>query len=530
MPKRRLKLIGKILLGIVLLLVAFLLVERWRGQIALASFKKQLLANGERLSPADFVQDFNEAENGAPAVMAAIAKLQEGKILPHNVPDQMHILASGRAKASFLEPWWITKGGMVDGKWSLNLVVNDWAQLKRDLATNAKALVEARQALNKPVLNNNLNYSLGPKMKAPYLIKTKSLARWFGGATQLALHEGNQTVALENLLAAIRLLAMLENDHIIMSEHVRYAIGAIAKSHTWEALQASGWTDPELVQLQNAWHSQSYAPGMVSALEWELTSMLIHHNQLRASNDETYQFLVSLDLMEVLLEPILKALKSGAGSDEDDAEDSPSWLKHLSDFIRRQVYCRVWRFSWSHQAELKDLKTAYAALEFARRVEPSSDQGAFKSELANWLGKFEKPGFYDRLRYLPIELSGAYGKFVERPPRMETDRSLIIAAIALKRYHRRHGEFPDRLVTLVPEFCPAIPIDWMDGKPIKYHRNEDGRFTLYSVGEDGEDNGGDLSPPEGSKTRDLWRRRDYVWPAPATPEELEEFRQQALAD
>ena len=54
MLKRRFKLLGKILFGIILLLVAFLLIERWRGQIALASFKKQLLSEGEKLSPQIF--------------------------------------------------------------------------------------------------------------------------------------------------------------------------------------------------------------------------------------------------------------------------------------------------------------------------------------------------------------------------------------------------------------------------------------------------------------------------------------------
>ena len=528
MLKRRIKLVAKILLGFIGLVVAFLLIERWRGQLALASFKKQLIANGEKQSPADLVQSFNEADNGAPAVIAAIEKLQDGAVLPNNVPDQMHILASGRAKVSFLEPWWITKGGMVNGKWSLNLVVNDWAQLKRDLATNANALVEARQALNKPVLNNDLNYSLGPKMKVPYLIKTKSLARWFGGATQLALHEGNQTVALENLLAAIRLLAMLENDHIIMSEHVRYAIGAIAKSHTWEALQASGWTDTDLAQLQNAWQSQSYATGMVSALERELVSVSIQYQQLRASNDEANQF-VGLDPVEVLMQPILKALKSEDGGDEEgDSGDEISLLQKLSDFFRRQVYCRVWRFSWSHQAELKDWKTVYAALEFARRTVASASEATCKLELAQWLEEFEKPGLYNRLRFLPIELRIFYGKFIPRTVRMEADRALVITAIALKRYQLRHDQYPANLESLVPEFCSALPVDWMDGKPIKYHRNKDGRFTLYSVGEDGEDNGGDLSLPEGSKRRDLWGRRDYVWPTLATPEEAEEARRQAF--
>jgi hypothetical protein len=37
-------------------------------------------------------------------------------------------------------------------------------------------------------------------------------------------------------------------------------------------------------------------------------------------------------------------------------------------------------------------------------------------------------------------------------------------------------------------------------------------------------------PGDGLFGSQIMEPRDYVWPAPATPEEVEEFRQQALAD
>lgn len=109
----------------------------------------------------------------------------------------------------------------------------------------------------------------------------------------------------------------------------------------------------------------------------------------------------------------------------------------------------------------------------------------------------------------------------------ETDRSLTLCAIALKRHFLRHGKLPASLEALAPELLPAVPIDYMDGKPIKYQLEDNDTFILYSVGEDGQDNGGDLSLPDGSRNRALWRRRDYVWPAPATAEEVEEYRREA---
>jgi hypothetical protein len=69
----------------------------------------------------------------------------------------------------------------------------------------------------------------------------------------------------------------------------------------------------------------------------------------------------------------------------------------------------------------------------------------------------------------------------------------------------------------------------MDGKPVKYHLNAGGSFTLYSVGEDGKDDGGDASAaPEHQDSASSWFRKDFVWPSAASPEEAEAYRNQAV--
>ena len=103
MLKRRLKLLGKILAGLIPLAAAFLLIERWRGQIALANFQQELRAKGERLSPDDFASSPSDADNGAPAAFAAIDRLQRGFVLPHCDPPRMKIMPSGRAIVCFRE-------------------------------------------------------------------------------------------------------------------------------------------------------------------------------------------------------------------------------------------------------------------------------------------------------------------------------------------------------------------------------------------------------------------------------------------
>jgi len=57
---------------------------------------------------------------------------------------------------------------------------------------------------------------------------------------------------------------------------------------------------------------------------------------------------------------------------------------------------------------------------------------------------------------------------------------------------------------------------------------------LYSVGDDGADNGGDTTTPQtvaGSGTyRQWWKARDAVWPLPAAPEEIQNYFAKLAAD
>ena len=59
----------------------------------------------------------------------------------------------------------------------------------------------------------------------------------------------------------------------------------------------------------------------------------------------------------------------------------------------------------------------------------------------------------------------------------------------------------------------------MNGKPLVYRRNDDKHFTLYAVGENEVDDGGDGGHAEG---RDHgWQKgRDLIWPEAANAQEV----------
>ena len=57
-----------------------------------------------------------------------------------------------------------------------------------------------------------------------------------------------------------------------------------------------------------------------------------------------------------------------------------------------------------------------------------------------------------------------------------------------------------------------VPLDFMDGQPLRYVLQKSGRFLLYSVGSDARDDGGDAIPATDDAPADPWNGRDWVWP------------------
>ncbi len=66
-------------------------------------------------------------------------------------------------------------------------------------------------------------------------------------------------------------------------------------------------------------------------------------------------------------------------------------------------------------------------------------------------------------------------------------------ALAVERYRLGRERLPDALGQLVPDYLAVVPEDPFDGMPLRYRRMERG-FVVYSVGENGQDDGGKDAP------------------------------------
>ncbi len=81
---------------------------------------------------------------------------------------------------------------------------------------------------------------------------------------------------------------------------------------------------------------------------------------------------------------------------------------------------------------------------------------------------------------------------------------------ALERYELAHGEYPESLDALMPQFVEKLPHDIIGGQPLHYRRTDDGKFLLYSVGWNETDDGGQPSPT-GQNGQIDFSQGDWVW-------------------
>jgi len=99
--------------------------------------------------------------------------------------------------------------------------------------------------------------------------------------------------------------------------------------------------------------------------------------------------------------------------------------------------------------------------------------------------------------------------------RLETHRRGVLAIVAVMRYRKALGQYPDNLEELASTgYLEILPIDPFSGNPLLYRRTDDG-FTLYSIGMDFKNDGGVLGRDSEGRPRMWADEGDWVfWPVP----------------
>ena len=115
------------------------------------------------------------------------------------------------------------------------------------------------------------------------------------------------------------------------------------------------------------------------------------------------------------------------------------------------------------------------------------------------------------------------GRAVEKFAAIQSSIDLARVACALERYRLAHGQYPDTLDALAPQFIGKLPHDIINGQPLHYRRTDDppsqssgaasGKFILYSVGWNETDDGGQIVFTQDGSVVDR-EKGDWVWQYP----------------
>ena len=501
----------KILIAIGLIMIAGLLVSivhHYRLRGATEAYIAELKAQGE---PMDLAQVMPPSvppdQNGADTFRKAAALFKaDQSLLSTNVYNSMRMVAPGKAMVCFQQP------AAVDYD-----VTNTWEELAGAVAGNKDSFELLDQIVDRPTLDFGIHYEKGVwnlDFTNLYLSEVKQAALRLHVAGLSDLHRGDGASAAKDVRSMLALVKGMREERLVISELVRIAIANIALPVNWELLQSTNVTDEQLAALQNDWASLEFIRAEENALELERAAGRITVQKWRSSNAELGHYF-QLDQPEI---------------------PWATWPKP-SALNRFRLMSRIirWRYWWSYPDELRALEGYQALLEAPRADQTNHALLSIQNDLKSKVTKLSIPA--DSGEYFGLSdpmkadthflLSGSVLTLEKTFPRIvkaETASQLTIGAIALKRYHMKHGEYPASLVMLVPEFVAKVPRDPIDGQPLRYRPNPDGTFLLYSIGDDGKDDGGDPASSDPNKTSLWWQSgRDWVWPQPATREEIQNY-------
>jgi hypothetical protein len=503
--RRKILIVAGIVIGVAILIPV---IRHYQLRFAVANYVAELKAKGEPMELAQVIPPPVPLEqNGVPLITNALtnltAKYLNVDIVQTNPPQAMQMIAPGKALIVWQQPLIIGDRGIAEPS-----ATNTWKALGREL-TSVKSDLDSFQSLtNYPILDFKLDYQ---NLKLPHTGWLKLSAQWLSASAIYDLNQGNPKNACADVRAMLAIVKGETDERPTISQLIRIAIAAIGISVTWEILQNPNVSENDLAQLQPDWQSLKFTVPIEQSMMFERVESLQEFEQIRKSSEKFnklwgYLYYVPETPVEENMIP-------------------RSMLTPSSLFLRNWDEIR-WRWFWSYQDELYGLKSYQIVINAARMTETNKSFQVSQSFISTKLTQLNQK--QDSINGLRGILSANWlDATLRKAVRMEIAENVVVTAIGLKRYELRHHQLPATLDQLTPDLLQTVPIDCRDGEPLRYRPNADGAFLLYSVGENGVDDGGNPSLEKGMTSSSFnWQNiqtLDWVWPQPATAEEIQKY-------
>lgn len=286
---------------------------------------------------------------------------------------------------------------------------------------------------------------------------------------QIAAQQGNREKAEQCLLDMRPLMRAVDGSNTLIGALVQISVTALVQETIERNINLCGISDASLHKLQVALREAESFPDMKQAFFGERVMFLDTLQWVRSSGPGT-----------------VSALTGGQGTPGPEA-------------------------MWSYIPVLPELDIAAGLDHYSLMVNAVGQPDAKSIHGINALdtGAQRLPKYCVMTRVMLPSLSRSIFLWVRT---VGTNRALR-AAIAAERFRLATAHWPEKLVDLVPRYLDAVPIDPIDGKPIRYAIIPEGIKTWTICDDDkNEDNGGDVKRLErrtGNSAKD--RPKDYGW-------------------
>jgi hypothetical protein len=344
-------------------------------------------------------------------------------------------------------------------------------------------LDQVTEAARRPHAHYDIRYADGPNAILPHLALHKSMAVQLRTRAAARVAAGDTAGAAEDIDTMFRLAELTGEDPTLIGYLVRVAIQNIASGAFWDGTSQHAWSEAQLVAFQQRFAALKQRDALVQAFRGE-----------RLFGKTTFEL-----MRQGRLDPeMLGAMDSGRDG-FIGAVMPKAWL------LQNQAY---------HSRVMDQIVDALQHSDPERGIGAKGSAWE-KERIDGWLVDTTRQRYHP-YRIFTHMLLPALAQVHAKADRSLTTARLAMAVAALERHRLANGGYPKTLADLVPRFLPAVPIDPMDGQPLRYRLNADGSFTLYGVGPNHADDNGVFESKQG---HDL----DWVWPPNHPTEERRLF-------
>ena len=319
-------------------------------------------------------------------------------------------------------------------------------------------LAELRQAALSRPYSSLVRQSIPPlgllfEMDIPSFQPQRKLTQSLQIQACAALVTGDKDTAFASTLAALQLANGLgDQPYTIVEAMIAVVIQRRAIQPLWEGLHQHAWSDEQLAHFTRVLSRSHLFEGLAQSLRNE-------------RNNTMFLQLASLKDKQFKPYPLLPG----------------GWWR------QNQV-----TYAGMHAPILLAIDS-HSTPAFLDRLRPS---------------KLTPPSTVSPYQFLAWAFLPSYEKVTTNTARSDNATRLALTACALERHYLAHGAYPESLTALVPAYLPAVPLDIIDGAPLRYRRDPDATFTLYSLALDGDDDNGHRAP---SGSNDLTTDGDWAW-------------------